>query len=70
MGDCTRSWRSLQVSCLRRQFVQGSGLPFSEALSAELVGHVLRLGGRLLPRANHHPGNDIVDASLPSDQSR
>lgn len=41
MGDCTRSWRSLQVSCLRRQFVQGSGLPFSEALSAELVGQVL-----------------------------
>ena len=41
MGDCTRSWRSLQVSCLRRQFAQGSGLPFSEVLSAELVGQVL-----------------------------
>jgi len=41
MGDCTRSFRSLQVSCLRRQFAQGSGLPFSEVLSAELVGQVL-----------------------------
>lgn len=45
MGDCTRSWRSLQVSCLRRQFVQGSGLPFSEVLSAELVGQVLDEAG-------------------------
>lgn len=41
MRDCTRSWRSLQMSCLRRQFAQGSGLPFSEVLSAEMVGQVL-----------------------------
>jgi hypothetical protein len=41
MGDCTRSRRSLQVSCLRRQFAQGSGLPFSEVLSAELVGQIV-----------------------------
>lgn len=41
MGNCTRSWRSLQVSCLRRQFAQGSGLPFSEVLPAELVGEIL-----------------------------
>jgi len=41
MGNCTRSFHSLQVSCLRRQFAQGSGLPFSEVLSAELVGQVL-----------------------------
>lgn len=47
MGDCTRSWRSLQLSCLRRQFAQGSGLPFSEVLSAELVGRVLDEAGVL-----------------------
>ncbi len=41
MADCTRSWRLLQVGCLRRQFAQGSGLPFSEVLSAELVGQIL-----------------------------
>lgn len=41
MGNCTRSFRSFQISCLRRQFAQGSGLPFSEVLSAELIGQVL-----------------------------
>lgn len=40
MRDCTRSWRSHQISCLRRQFAQGSGLPFSEVLSAGMVGRV------------------------------
>jgi len=46
MGERTRNWRSLQVSWLRRQFAQGSGLPFSEILSAELVDQVLReVGG-------------------------
>jgi len=46
MGERTRNWRSLQVSWLRRQFAQGSGLPFSEILSAELVERVLReVGG-------------------------
>lgn len=41
MGDRTRNWRSLQVSWLRRQFGQGSGLPFSEVLSVEMVQEVL-----------------------------
>jgi len=46
MGHGTRNWRSLQVSCLRRQFAQGSGLPFSEVLSAEMVQQVLEeVGG-------------------------
>lgn len=48
MADCTRSWRSLQVSCLRRQFAQGSGLPFSEVLSAGLVQEVLEEVGVFL----------------------
>lgn len=46
MKERTQNWRSLQVSWLRRQFGQGSGLPFSEILSAELVERVLReVGG-------------------------
>lgn len=46
MRERTRNWRLLQVSWLRRQFGQGSGLPFSEILSAELVERVLReVGG-------------------------
>jgi Transposase DDE domain len=46
MEDRTRNWHSLQVGWLRRQFAQGSGLPFSEILSAELVQQVLdEVGG-------------------------
>ena len=46
MGHGTRNWRSLQVGLLRRQFAQGSGLPFSEVLSAEMVEQVLEeVGG-------------------------
>ncbi len=46
MGERTRDGRSLQVRWLRRQFAQGSGLPFSEVLSAELVERVSReVGG-------------------------
>ena len=46
MRKGTRNWRSLQVGLLRRQFAQGSGLPFSEVLSADLVKRVLdEVGG-------------------------
>jgi hypothetical protein len=46
MADFTRKWHSLQVSWLRRQFAQGTGLPFSEILSAELVERILEeVGG-------------------------
>ena len=41
-GEQTRKGRSLQVSWLRKEFAQGSGLPFSEIPSAELVERVLR----------------------------
>ena len=46
MADCTRKWHSLQVTWLRRQFAQGTGLPFSEILSAPLVEQILKeVGG-------------------------
>lgn len=46
MGKGTRNWGSFQVGLLRRQFAQGSGLPFSEVLSADLVKQVLvEVGG-------------------------
>jgi hypothetical protein len=51
MSNGTRDRRSHQVSCLRRQFAQGSGLPFSEVLSEELVGEVLEeVGGSFRER--------------------
>jgi hypothetical protein len=46
MRKGTRNWGSFQVGLLRRQFAQGSGLPFSEVLSADLVKRVLdEVGG-------------------------
>ena len=60
MGDRTRNWRSLQVSWLRRQFGQGSGLPFSEVLSVEMVQEV--------PREDLHSLDDGVGIAFPSHQ--